>query len=670
MNRNNSPWRSVQSATVHWNEVGVPVSDAFNDVYYSQDNGLDESRHVFLQGNNLPQRWHKHPQRHFCVGELGFGTGLNFLLTWQAWRELPEPRPDLHYISIEKHPLTHADLAMALTAWPTLAALATRLLDAYPGLLAGQHRVLLDHGRVRLDLWWEDAAEALPDLAGREQRLVDAWYLDGFAPSHNATMWAAPLLQAAAALSRPGATLATFTVAGHVRRNLAAAGFQVEKVPGYGRKRECLRGRLRDLQAPSTRHDTSPWDIRATTPDRPESVLVVGAGLAGCHAAAALARRGITVTLLDQGSLAGAGSGNDQGVLYTRLSRKHSVLVDFALQSFQFASNLYRQMFLAGTLTAPLDGDLCGSFQQSDNAADMAALGAALVGLEELAQVLDATRANSVLGIDQPSAGYWYPRSGWLRPSAVCRSLVTHTKIRVVEHCGAVTLRTDGERWQAVANGQILAQATCAIAATGTQVAAMPQLKWLPVQTVRGQITQLPATHTRDALRAVLCHEGYIAPARDGSHSIGATFDINALDPAPRTQDHRENLARLAAAVPSWRDAFASLDPAALDGRVGYRCASPDYLPMVGPVPDVERLCTEFGALRKSGKQPISRRGSYLPGLYISTAHGSRGLTSTPIAAELLASMICSESPPFSRALCRALAPARFIIRDLTRNRI
>ncbi len=669
MNRDNLPWRGVQPATLYWNEAGVPVSETFDDIYYSQENGLDESRHVFLQGNDLPQRWH-HRRRHFCVGELGFGTGLNFLLTWQAWRELPEPRPDLHYFSIEKHPLTQADLATALTVWPTLAPLAKPLLDAYPGLLAGQHRVLLDDGRVRLDLWWEDAAEALSDLAGREQRLVDAWYLDGFAPSHNATMWTAPLLQAAASLSRPGATLATFTVAGHVRRSLADAGFQVEKVPGHGRKRECLRGRLANLQTSAASSHMSSWDIPARTSGRPESVLVVGGGLAGCHAAAALARRGVAVTLLEQGSLAGAGSGNDQGILYTRLSRKHSALVDFALQSFQFASTFYRQMFLDGTLTAQLDGDLCGSFHQSDNASEMAAVDEALGGLEELAQVLDASRANEVLGIDQPCAGYWYPRSGWLRPAAVCRSLVTNANIRVIEHCGAVTLCAKGKLWQAVASEQVLAQADGAIVATGTSATMIPQLKWLPLQTIRGQITHLPATHTFEGLRAALCHAGYIAPARDGSHSIGATFHISGNDPAPRTDDHRDNLAKLAAAIPAWREALESLDPAALDGRVGYRCASPDYLPMVGPAPDMASFLNDFGSLRKSGKHPVSKRGGYLPGLYVSTAHGSRGLTSTPIAAELLASMICEEPLPFSRELCRAVAPARFIIRDLARNRI
>jgi tRNA 5-methylaminomethyl-2-thiouridine biosynthesis bifunctional protein len=670
MKRDNLSWRCVQAATLRWSEPGPPVSESFDDVYYSQDNGLEESRHVFLHGNDLPRRWHNHPRRHFCVGELGFGTGLNFLLTWQAWRELPEPRPDLHYLSIEKHPLTRHDLARAIAAWPTLAALANPLLNAYPGLLAGQHRVLLDEGRVRLDLWWEDAAQALPDLAGRDVPLVDAWYLDGFAPSRNAAMWTAQILNAAAALSHPGASLATFTVAGQVRRNLTDAGFQISKVPGYGHKRECLRGMIKKTHPLQTRTERSPWDIPAKALGRPNSALVVGGGLAGCMAAAALARRGITVTLLDQGTLAAAGSGNDQGILYTRLSRKHSALVDFSLQSFQFATTFYRNMFLSGKLTAQRDGNLCGYFQQSDNASDMAALGDALVGLEELAQVLDASQASDVLGIDQPSAGYWYPGSGWLRPAAVCNALLDNGKIRVMENCGEVSLCADDGRWQAVADGRILAQDTCAIVATGTGTTAIQQFNWLPLQTNRGQITHLPAASTFDRLRAALCHEGYIAPAREGNHSIGATFDISADDPTPRTRDHRDNLEKLASAVPAWRETLDSLDPATLEGRVGYRCASPDYLPTVGPAPDITRFLNDFGSLRKDARHPVASRGSYLPGLYISTAHGSRGLTSTPIAAELLASMICGEPPPFSRALCRALAPARFIIRDLSRNRM
>ena len=670
MNRDNLPWQGATPAAVHWSKSGSPTSEAFGDIYYSQDDGADESRHVYLQGNDLPQRWHHHPRNHFCIGETGFGTGLNFLITWKAWRESPEPRPDLHYISVEKYPLTRQDLARALDSWPDLTTLAQPLLCAYPPLLAGQHRILLDAGRVRLDLWWEDAGAALPDLASQGQPLVDAWYLDGFSPSRNPSMWTLEVLQAAATLSLPGASFSTFTAAGGVRRSLKNVGFNVDTVAGFGRKRESLRGVIDTRGTLPATTERTPWDISDKVLTRPTHVIVLGGGLAGCATAAALARRGIAVTLLERGALAGAGSGNDQGVLYTRLSRKHSSLADFALQSFQFATTFYRAMFLHGELTLQSDGDLCGSFQQSDDINEMAALAEPLTGLEELAQILNATQASKLLGIDQPSAGYWYPGSGWLRPGAVCRALLMRDNIQVMEGCGDVTLYRDGDQWIASAKGQTLAHASCAIVAAGATTTAMPQFDWLPLQAIRGQITQLPETQAFSTLRAALCHKGYIAPAWQGNHSIGATFNIGDNNPALRACDHDDNLTKLADAVPSFVDELRSIDTGALKGRVGLRCASPDYLPTVGPAPDLAQFLNNFAGLRKDAKHLIKCRGSYLAGLYLNAAHGSRGLTSTPIAAELLASMICQEPLPVSRTMCRALSPARFIIRDLSRNRI
>ncbi|MCB1689126.1 MAG: bifunctional tRNA (5-methylaminomethyl-2-thiouridine)(34)-methyltransferase MnmD/FAD-dependent 5-carboxymethylaminomethyl-2-thiouridine(34) oxidoreductase MnmC [Halioglobus sp.] len=669
MKRDNLPWQPALPATLRWSDSGVPVSSHFDDVYYSQDNGLEESRHVFLAGSELPKRWLVPQCRQFCIGELGFGTGLNFLLTWQAWRALPQPRPDLHFLSIEKHPLVRRDLERALAAWPALGDLAARLLAVYPPPLAGQHRLLLEPG-LRLDLWWEDASDALTDLASRGQPFVDAWYLDGFAPARNDAMWSPQVINAVAGLSRPGASFATFTAAGHVKRKLMDAGFNVSKVPGYGRKRECLRGVLEAGVTPEAPPDLSPWDLPHDVQERPDHILVLGGGLAGCTTAAALAARGIQVTLLEQGALSSGGSGNDQGVLYTRLSRKHSTLVDFALQGFQFATQFYRALFQAGELQQHRDGDLCGSFQQSSNTTEMAALRDALTGLEDVAQVLDHEQASRLLGIEQPCAGYWYPGSGWIRPAAVCRALTARHNIRVLEHCGHVTLHREDTRWHAKVEGKTLAEASVVIVATGPGATAMEQLKWLPLQTIRGQVTELPANDATAMLRAALCHEGYIAPARAGIHSMGASFNINMADAKPRAQDNRDNLSKLAAAVPGWGAALDAIPPGSLQGRVGFRCASPDYLPVVGPVPAYNAFLEDFSALGRNARQSIAHRGSYLPGLYVNTAHGSRGLASTPITAELLASMICDEPLPFSRTLTRALSPARFIIRDLSRNRI
>ncbi len=282
MKRDHLLWQPAQSAALRWTDAGAPISKSFDDVYYSQDNGLEESRHVFLQASDLPQRWRNPSCKQFCIGELGFGTGLNFLLTWQAWREMPPPRPDLHFLSIEKYPLTRRDLQRALSAWPTLGALAEQLIVRYPEPLAGQHRLVLEPG-VRLDVWWQDAADALSDLAGRGQRLVDAWYLDGFAPNRNEAMWSPQILNAVADLSRCGASVATFTAAGHVKRNLIDAGFKISKVPGYGRKRECLRGVIGAPGMAQVNTDLSPWDIPSYTQGRPASILVIGGGLHDCR---------------------------------------------------------------------------------------------------------------------------------------------------------------------------------------------------------------------------------------------------------------------------------------------------------------------------------------------------------------------------------------------------
>jgi tRNA 5-methylaminomethyl-2-thiouridine biosynthesis bifunctional protein len=287
-----------------------------------------------------------------------------------------------------------------------------------------------------------------------------------------------------------------------------------------------------------------------------------------------------------------------------------------------------------------------------------------------VAQVLDAAQASALLGIAQPRDGFWFPRAGWLRPAALCRTLLDHPAIRLLEFCGEVALEQTGSRWRAIAGGVPLAEADCAVAAPGSGVRSLQPFGWLPVQAIRGQVTHLPTTGHLEHLRAALCHEGYIAPARAGGHCVGATFDAGGGNPVPTIADHRRNLESLAAAVPGCRAALDAVDHSKLQGRVGYRCASPDYLPVVGPAPDLPGFLEGFGSLRKNARHPIARRGSYLPGLWLTTAHGSRGLTSTPLAGELLASLICREPPPVSRALCRALAPARFIIRDLTRNRI
>ncbi|HBO11844.1 MAG TPA: bifunctional tRNA (5-methylaminomethyl-2-thiouridine)(34)-methyltransferase MnmD/FAD-dependent 5-carboxymethylaminomethyl-2-thiouridine(34) oxidoreductase MnmC, partial [Halieaceae bacterium] len=318
--------------------------------------------------------------------------------------------------------------------------------------MPGVHRLHFDDGRIVLDLYWGDAATALADLAGHGRRWFDAWYLDGFAPARNAALWQEGLWPDLARLSRPGATVATFTAAGHVRRGLAAAGFAMAKRDGFGAKRESLHGRL-DSPPPAAAADGTPWDLPDNAPGLPASALVVGAGIAGACAAAALARRGVAVTVLEAGEVAGRGSGNAQGVLFTRLSHRHAPLTDIALLGYLDAARCYRGLFDAGRLRAGADGELNGCFQMAGPKVRLNQLAPALAAVPELAELLDPADAAERLGVTPAASGLWLPHSGWLHPAAACRALLSASGITLVEHCGAVTLAREDGRWRALADG-------------------------------------------------------------------------------------------------------------------------------------------------------------------------------------------------------------------------
>jgi tRNA U34 5-methylaminomethyl-2-thiouridine-forming methyltransferase MnmC len=215
-------------AEVEWRN-GVPVAARFGDPYFSLADGLAETRHVFLGGNGLPERL----RNGFRIAELGFGTGLNALAIAEAW----EGPGRIAYTAFEAFPMARDDMARALRAFPVAA---DPLLDQWPEM-----RIALPEARIALpglDLHvvFGDARRTLPAWSGR----ADAWFLDGFAPARNPELWEAELLAEVARRTRPGGTFATYTAAGHVRRALAAAGFAVERVPGFGAKRHMTRGRL------------------------------------------------------------------------------------------------------------------------------------------------------------------------------------------------------------------------------------------------------------------------------------------------------------------------------------------------------------------------------------------------------------------------------------------
>lgn len=225
------------STFFEWRD-GQPYSSQFQDVYFSTENGLAETEYVFLQGNDLAQRFSKLENDRFTIIETGFGTGLNFLCTARLWLNDAPGNSTLHFITTEKYPLSADDIAASHKLWPKLKPMSLPLLTQYPSLLSSKTVSLYDD-RVQLTLLLGDTNQTLATL----HTTADAWFLDGFAPAKNPEMWQQSLFQKMATLSKNNTTFATFTSASDVRRGLQAAGFEVSKRPGFGKKREMLVGR-------------------------------------------------------------------------------------------------------------------------------------------------------------------------------------------------------------------------------------------------------------------------------------------------------------------------------------------------------------------------------------------------------------------------------------------
>ncbi|MCP4375390.1 MAG: tRNA (5-methylaminomethyl-2-thiouridine)(34)-methyltransferase MnmD, partial [bacterium] len=244
-----SHYRPIRTADIDWRDEG-PFCQKHGDIYFSADGGQQETEYVFLQGNRLVERWRT--SQRFTIAETGFGTGLNFLVTAQAWLEQAPREARLHFISVESTPLKLADLKRAQGRWPQLEEVADELQQHYPPLCHGHHQRSLFAGRVELTLMLGDAIEMYADL----DCAVDAWYLDGFAPGKNPDMWDQDLFRQVARLSHQTTTFATFTAAGAVRRGLETVGFETQRPRGFGRKRNMLTG---TMARPPAIESGQPW---------------------------------------------------------------------------------------------------------------------------------------------------------------------------------------------------------------------------------------------------------------------------------------------------------------------------------------------------------------------------------------------------------------------------
>ena len=686
-NSSKPPASSIQTAKLHWqlddNGVTAPLSSEFGDVYFSKTDGLAESRHVFIDGNDLATRLaNLRNFERFVIGEIGFGTGLNILAIWQLWQQIrPDNHSHLHIITTEKFPLSKTDLEQALSVWTELAGLSQQLIDNYPPPLAGCHRLNWFDERLTIDLWLGDATSSLSQVTGEGK--VDAWLLDGFAPSCNQELWSADLLAQIARLSKNHTTLATFSVASAVKQGLKHHGFTLAKRKGFGKKREMLTASFQPKLTSANfcklyfRYNKKIKPFFVTLPftasfesrrrqrrkannvkgfelpnfsaiTKPLSVAVIGAGVAGLSSAYALAARGHSVTIFDKAQPLAGASGNIRGFLapkLTSLKRLETNLHAIGyLASCRFYPYLTAQTGIKILQTTGCLDLLSHNRLQLDEVKDFPI---------EFARLLTAEQAKAKVGYEVGQA-IFLPNAGLITTANFAKAVLCHPNISFqteelayfqqayFQQDSDQVLLTFTERQQFF-DHVILCMAldTCDFLPTIKRFNhSRGQVTWFAVdEHDKAQLPKLP-----------LKYGSYYASFNQNSKRhvmLGASFVRDTLDTAPAVADHQMNVADLADAVPDWvnnTDMFTvEKNLPHWQGRASIRSQTVDYLPLVGQV-------------WQAGYESKSRVWTF-------SALGSKGYAYAPICSELLVGLLCGEILPLANKMVNSLSPNRKVIR-------
>ena len=658
---------TIQHAKIHFNQENTPISDKFDDVYFSNQDGLAETHYVFLEGNQLWERWVNYQEAHFVIAETGFGTGLNFFAVSTLFHEFRQKYPDsplerLYFISFEKYPLPLDALQQAHLAYPQFSCLAQHLQQHWLNPIQGCYRFHFDE--TTLDLWFGDVAENLPQLGDYMNSKIDAWFLDGFAPSKNPDMWNEQLYQQMFRFTKLQGTFATFTAASAVRKGLENAGFNIKKRKGFGKKRECLSGQKTYEKLPAL---STPWFHSQPANLKEQDIAIIGGGIASLCTAISLVKRGAKITIYceDEQTALNA-SGNKQGAFYPQLSDDNERNIRFYIHAFA-----YGHQFLQWAIQQQIEfeHEFCGVALCAYNEKAESKLNkiAELNLPSDLYQSLSQTELSEKVGLPLPFGGGFIPQGAWLAP----RQLVQHafaflekqgTQIKTSQKVTALSQTEHG--WQITTAENKTFCHEVVVLANGHKLTEFEQTQKLPLYPVRGQVSQIPTSENLFKLKTVLCYDGYLTPVDQAktSHCIGASHVRDNATREFSLTEQQENQQKIQQNIPEeWTK---EVDTSGNLARIGVRCSVRDLTPMMGAIPHFSAQQTQYQNLfnLRRRKQPIEQAENY-PNLYLIGALGSRGLTSAPFLGETLASLIYSEPLPMSEDLIHNLMPNRSWVR-------
>ena len=627
---------AIQTADLDWqciDGIEVPISKKFGDVYFSRDNGLLETRHVFLDGNNLRTRLAQlNDFEYFCVGETGFGTGLNILALWQLWLHVrPNNNSHLHAISVEKFPLSKTDLTRALNAWPELKPLADQMIEQYPLPIAGCQRLTFPEDRFSIDLWLGDANDIFPIIPKTTQ--VKAWFLDGFAPSCNPDLWQDNVLNNIIRLSDIGTTFASFSVAGVLKRGLKQHGISISRPRGFGHKSEMLKAiwdthesldqnGLKNIQTEqmdiTTTQDESSNSLIPKREFKQRHIAIIGAGIAGLTCAWAFAQRGHKVIIYDQSEPLSGASGNPLALLNPKLSPIEQSSEHLMTLAWQFALNHY-QKFKAFRPIA------VNQLVQKDpqESLDLAAQYSETVFEYQTPKQLDLKTEFDNLKLKHAGAIY---------PHQLCEQILQHHLIQfqqaAISNCvkhdnGQIEiLNNDGDRLDIFDHVAI-----CCAGESAKFFSHYPRLR-----PIRGQVSWLKnSEHPLDPKQAY-SFGGYCMQLNTHQLIIGASFYPERDDTDVLQEDHVHNYDLIHSAFPEYAESLSH--PSKWYGRASVRSQTLDYFPIVGKSNEEQEIYTFAGL-------------------------GSKGFLFAPLCSEVLVALALGEACPISEDLLTKLSPKR-----------
>lgn len=644
---------------LNWRDQN-PLSEEYDDIYYSTEDGFSETTHVFINGNSLINRW-KNLTSSFSIAETGFGTGLNFLTTWYYWSQYlsknSDTNPWLHYVSIEKCPVHPEDIKKSYSKWDHLISFGNELLKKYPPAVPGFHYLKFPEFRLSLTLIWDDAHLALQNLKSK----FNAWYLDGFNPNKNPELWNQEIIDLISFKTHSQGTLSTFTVARDIKNHLTKSGFSIEKKPGFGKKREMLTAKLNQEK---TEEDKKPWfSYNQLNFSKEKKAIIIGSGLAGCHTTYALSQRNWEISLIDQENrIASHGSGNDIGILFPYLSSEWDYKTQFYLQSY-----LYQLSFLNDFDPDQKFHQSCGMIWLPRKARDLVRFKKIKENLSLPENILtDFNKENSqnLCHTQLNQDGLYFPQGTWVKPKKLCQKLLDSTKsLKLFLNKKVEKVSYKNNQWLVFdQNSNLIDQAPTLILCQGFDNNLLFDY---PFMKVRGQISSTPKINQLKSLSKLLCYGGYTTPLIDHHHHMGATFQINEKTNQILEDDHFQNIETLNYYL---ENKFDMNQIQNLSGRVSFRNVTYDRFPVIGSVPSRDFFEDHYHDLHLGQFWKNYPLAEYASGLYINSSHGSRGILSSCLGSELLAQLINKEPLSSSHHIIEKLHPARFMINEFKKN--